>query len=82
VQAVVKELNRKREWALTQLPQFNVNPCQLNGETITEEYRAWYKWWQTYLFGLSDDERLKIWENPKEFSGRPAGSWKSMIGSC
>jgi hypothetical protein len=81
-QAIIKELNKKREWALSQLSSFGVNPCQMGGKTITEEYRAWYQWWQDYLFGLSEEERLKIWATPKEFTNRPAGDWKTLIGTC
>jgi hypothetical protein len=86
VQAVVKELGKKRDWAFTQLYPFSVEPFKTTGETITEEYRAWYKWWKDYFLGLTEEVRLKILEGPEKLPEEerknliPSGSWKDLIG--
>jgi hypothetical protein len=85
IQAVIKELGRKRDWAFTQLPQFGVDPFKTTGETITEEYRAWYKWWKDYLSTLSEDLRMKILEGSGVSSETvlvPSGTWRDLIGRC
>lgn len=85
VQAILKELNRKRDWAFTQLPQYGVEPFKTTGETITEEYRAWYKWWRDFFLNLPEQETYTLLENfsPEKTSEiRPAGTWKDLIGKC
>jgi hypothetical protein len=82
VQAVLKELGKKRDWAFTQLPQFGVEPFKTTGETITEEYRAWYKWWKDYFSELPEEMKLKIFEGTYIHSDIlvPSGTWKDLIG--
>jgi hypothetical protein len=82
VQAVLKELNKKRAWALTLLPQFGVEPYKLNAPSITEEYRAWFKWWKDYFLGFSEELRLKVMEGLSEEEKKtmvPPGTWKSVV---
>jgi hypothetical protein len=86
VQAILKELGRRRDWAFTQLQQFGVDPLKTTGETITEEYRAWYKWWKDFFSELAEEIRLKIFEGSLSDEERknltPSGSWKDLIGKC
>jgi hypothetical protein len=84
VQAILKEMGKKRDWAFTQLPQFGVEPFKTTGKTITEEYRAWYKWWKDSFLGFTEEVRLKILEGSEEERRNlvPSGSWKDLIGKC
>ena len=87
VQSVLKEINKKKDWAFTQLPQFNVDPFKTIGTTITEEYRAWYKWWHDYYLSLPEEMRLRILEDSKMTEEEkkamiPSGSWKDLLGKC
>ena len=87
VQAILKEFGKKRDWAFTQLSQFNVDPFKTSGETITEEYRAWYRWWKDYFMGLSEVLRMKLEgfnKLPEEERKTliPAGNWRDLIGKC
>ena len=88
VQAVLKELGKKRDWAFTLLSQFSVEPFKTTGATITEEYRAWYKWWKDYFMELAEDLRLRLLESPDKFPEEerkvltPTGSWRDLIGKC
>jgi hypothetical protein len=91
VQAILKEIRRKRDWAFNLLPTFGVNPFKMTGKTITEEYRAWYQWWWKYLSNLPEDMRLRLLEDVKgslELSENekktliPSGSWKDLLGKC
>jgi hypothetical protein len=79
VQAVLKELNKKRDWAFTQLPQYGVEPFKTTGETITEEFRAWYKWWRDFYLTLPEE---KYAEKVIDATLRPSGTWKDLIGKC
>lgn len=91
VQAVLKGIWKKREWAFNELPKYGVNPYKLNGKTITEEYRAWYQWWKEYLSSLPEYLRLRLLEevkgnlklsNAEKKALTPPGSWKDLIGQC
>lgn len=88
VQAILKEIGKKRDWAFIQLRNFGVDPLKVTGETLTEEYRAWYKWWRDYLATLEEDLHMKILENfdklaEEDYKGLvPPGTWKDLIGRC
>jgi hypothetical protein len=81
-QALLKELGRKRTWALSQLQQFGVESLKESGASLTEEYRAWFRWWKDYLFSLTEEDRLQIMDGSKTWNQRPSGSWKDLIGTC
>jgi hypothetical protein len=91
VQAVLKGLWKKRSWAFTLLPKFGVDPYKTTGKTLTEEYRAWYQWWKTYLSNLPEEYRLRVLQEVKgsltltdaeKKALTPPGSWKDLIGLC
>ena len=91
VQAILKEIRRKRDWAFGLLPKYGVDPFKMSGKTITEEYRAWYQWWRDYLSSLSEDVRLRLLEEVKgtlkltdaeKRALTPPGSWKDLLGKC
>ena len=91
VQAVLKGLWKKREWAFSMLPQYGVNPFKMTGKTITEDYRAWYLWWKDYLVNLPEELRLRVLQEVKgtitlseveKKALTPPGSWRDLIGKC
>ena len=84
VQAVLRDLGKRREWALSQLPQFGVEPFKTSGDSVTEEYRAWFRWWKEFFYGLPEEEQLRIMEESfrEQETGqdrRPAGTWRDLI---
>ena len=91
VQAILKELWRKRDWAFSLLPNYGVDPFKMSGKTITEECRAWYLHWKDYLSNLPEDMRLRLLEEVKgtlklteaeKKALTPPGSWKDLLGKC
>lgn len=77
----IKNVRRTQMDAVALLPKFGVaQPTQGENKTPTEEYWKWFRWWDGYIKGLSEeawkDLNRKITAKEDYSNYRPQGDWK------
>ncbi len=79
----VERVREQQKKAVLQCKRFGVEPNDAEGNP-TPDYWKWYRWWDAWKKGLSDEEWRKVdvavsrKEGPTEeelLSYRPEGSW-------
>lgn len=77
-------VRRTQQDAVSLLPKFGVDqPTQGPSRAPTEEYWKWFRWWDSYIKGLSEkewEELNKKISNKEDYSKyRPQGDWKDPV---
>lgn len=85
-EAIDKDIAKMRvtqEYALSQLPRIGVEHPLLEDKTPSTEYWAWFRWWDSYIKGLSNDQWTeldsKITAKQDVSSYRPEGDWRNSF---
>jgi hypothetical protein len=78
----IKNVQKTQQKAVALLPKFGVvKPTQGKNEAPTEEYWKWFRWWDSYVKGLSKEEweelNRKITAKEDYSNYRPQGDWRA-----
>jgi len=82
----IMDMRKKSEAATLQLPRFGVEGAIVDGKP-TENYWKWFRWWDQWKHGLSDEEWrefdaavVKGLTPEEEEKFRPEGKWEDHDG--
>jgi len=76
----IARLRPLQTFAVSQLTRIGVEtPLKEDGKSPTDEYWAWFRWWDGYIKGLPEDQWKELesaYPNGDYSKFRPEGEWK------